>query len=197
VSNLKNTDKTLVKFQDLEPAFPDVLDPDDFDSEDEMEAYLEKFVHYSRLNKRHRMLIKAYAEDLAAGKPRSDAQIAEELGIGLKTIRTYKTDPDFAQACGFIMANITASNTPQIISKIHEIGNEGSWNALKFLLELSGVYTQKLQTQNVNVNVNQTRPSTKSFDEALDELLIALGAAGWSAAMIVERYNTLRAQGAW
>lgn len=177
---------------------PDLTSAPIFDPNDDMEEYLNKFVHYARLRPGMKQLIKAYAEDLVSGTVRTDAQIAGTIGVAERTVVRYKADPDFALATGFIMAQLTASDAHQIIAKIRKCLDNGSWNAGKFLLELGGVYVEKHQTQNVNVNYNQPMvEEAMSFDEALDETLIALGAQGLSANQIVERYEQLRASGAF
>lgn len=175
------------------PAF---ISGDDLD--DDLDGYLAKFVLYSNLRPAQRMLIKAYAEDLVTGKRRTDKKISKDTGIPGRTMLRFKSDPDFALANGFIMAHLTASDAGQIIADIRKCLANGSWNAGKFLLEMSGVYVQKLQVQSQNVNYNQTiQAPVQSFDEAVDELLISLGNQGWSANQIVERYEALRAAGAF
>jgi len=165
---------------------------------DDMEDHLEKFVFYGQLRPGMQVLIKALAEDLVSHTVRTNQQLADALGIGERTVRRYKTDEDFAVAMGFIMAHLTASNANEIIAEIWKCLKNGSWNAGKFLLELCGVYVAKHQTQNVNLNYNQQLPEqSMTFDEALDETLIALGNQGLSANQIVERYEQLRASGAF
>ena len=157
----------------------------------------EKYAFYSGLSKRMMLLIMANAEDLVNKKVRTTRELAEATGISERTIGHFRVNDDFAKANGFILAKITACHVGDIILKIYKTLDNGSWNAGAFLLRLAGVHVDKLQTENVNVNIEAQRTQPQNFDEALDELLITLGAQGWSAAMIVERYNSLKMSGAF
>jgi hypothetical protein len=164
---------------------------------EETEDYLKNFVHYAMLKPKQQLLLKLKAEDLVIGKARTTREICEEIQISERQVYRYYLDPAFTEAAGFILANLTAGKALMYIHWIEAAAKEGKWQAARFLLQLGGVYTEKLMTQNLNMNMNTTRQTPQSFDEALDDLLITLGEQGWSANQIVERFNRLRSEGAF
>jgi hypothetical protein len=142
-------------------------------------------------------VLKAIATDLVSDTARTDLQLAADLGVSDRTIYTYRNNPLFKQALGTLMVGCTLGKTDKYIKVIEQAAYKGSWAAAKFLLELSGVYVQKYKNLNVNVDATPVYAETQDFDEVVNEFIIALGSAGWSAQQIVSRYEQLRSEGAW
>jgi len=167
------------------------------DTESDVGIFFDSFPQFANLSNMQMVVMKAIATDLVSDNVRSDTQLADDLGIDRGTLWNYRNNPLFRQALGILMVGCVLGKTDKYIKVIEQAAYKGSWQASKFLLELSGVYVQKYKNLNVNVDATPVYAESQDFDSVVNDFIIALGSAGWSAQQILARYNELRSQGAW
>lgn len=176
----------------VDPVIPEVKSNEDVDS------LAASFSQLAALNTQKLTVLINFAKDLVSEKPRSDSQMARDLGMNRHTIGIYRSDPEFSSCLALLIVGIARGRTDLYLRWTEEAAKGGSVGALKLLWEISGIYVARSKSINVNMdmNFNASEPTT-DYVEAVDEFLIALGEAGWSSAQVASRMNELRASGAW
>ena len=186
--NPKHTDDFTV----VSPVVPEINTPED------VENMSTAFAMYAGMNTKKLAVLMAIGQDLVSDSPRSDAQIAKDLGIQPHTVGRYRNDPQWSMALGTLVVGIARGRSDLYLQWTEKSAKEGKVSAQKLLWEISGIYIQRKKSMNMNIDMTlDTGNVPKTYTDAVDDFLIALGEAGWNAQQIVERFNALRASGAW
>jgi hypothetical protein len=165
---------------------------------DDVEAFSVNFTQFGRLSNKHLAILIAIGQDLVSETPRSDVQIAEKLGIDRKTVAYARNTPDFASAMGIMVTGIARGKSDLYLRWTEKAAQDGKVGALKLLWQIAGLLIERKKNMNLNMDMEfSASEQPKSYLDVVDEFIIALGEAGWSGQMIVDRYEELRASGAW
>ena len=178
----------------IPPDFPEVANMT------EAEELLSSFGEMSRLTNKQRAVLMAITEDMfleEGEKRRTNGQIAKACGVHIKSVDYMLANPRFNSALGMMMVAVVRGETHLYVGAMRKLALSGHFSATKFMLEYGGTYTKRSQVETKNLNVNMSRTAPEDYDAALDSLLITLGGQGYSANMIVDRYNRLKAEGAF
>jgi len=178
-------------YVDGQALVPEIID------EDDMDALSNTFQQFAHLPPKRLAVLMQIGRDLVSETPRSDSEIARVLGINRETVYNCRNDPQWSVALGILVVGIARGRSDLYLQWTEQSARKGSVGSLKLLWELTGLYIQKHKNLNVNVDATPIYLKDQSFDNVIDEFIIALGGAGWSAQQIVSRYNELRSQGAW
>lgn len=139
-------------------------------------------------------IVVALCRNIASDGRKSQRQIARDLGTTEGTIIACRSRSAFTRAMGVLMRETVRGNTDNIIQNIYE-HMQKDWKAGEFLLKYSGEYVPS--QQNLNISAKMTVPQYNSRESATDAVLIKLGELGWTAERISDRFNQLRAEGAF
>lgn len=145
---------------------------------------------FSQLNTGQLCVLKEIVADVLSNNPRTDLEIAAEIGITDRSIRNYRSDPKWAQALGVLLVSV-ARGKADIYLRMIEKAAEKDWRAAKFLFELTGLYIPKSQQLNVNVNASDYA-QFDDVNDMIDEFLRKLHQLGWSPDRLLARYNAVR-----
>ena len=165
---------------------------------EEVEAVTNSFAHLPKMSSKKIAVLIAIGTDLVSDTPRSDVKIAEDVGIDRVTVASYRSDPAFGMALSTLVVGIARGRSDLYLRWTEQSAKDGKVAAQKLLWEISGIYIQRKKSMNMNIDMTlDTGNVPKTYTDAVDDFLIALGEAGWNAQQIVERFNSLRASGAW
>lgn len=151
---------------------------------------------FASLRPKHLSVLMAIADDLMSDNTRSDSQMARDLGIERLLITRARQNVLFAQCLGVMVLGIARGRSDLYLVWTEQAARGGNSAMIRLLWELTGLYVPKSKHMNVNIDLTQEHVA-KTWEDALDEMLISLGHAGWTADRIAARFNTLRSQGAF
>lgn len=148
-------------------------------------------------------IIWCLVENMTLENPRSETEIADDLGIARSTIMRARKNPRFQQAMAVIIRDSLRGLHDKIVGRIIKAG-EKDWQADKFLLQYDGSFIPKSQSLNINANMSANTSQSKSFSALWDDMLIRAGELGWGEERIQEladgmaaRFTQLRSEGAF
>ncbi len=153
----------------------------------------QNFATFSQLTQTQIAVIIEMSKNVVSDQRLTDEQLASKLNISRQTVYLCRQNQHFCQALAVIIRETVKGNTDRIVSNIVDASKK-DWRAGKFLMEYTGQYTQRLQTQNLNVSVSL---DSELPGDAVDTLIVRLGALGISLDRITERYIELKNQGAF
>lgn len=168
-------------------------------SNEEAEDYLQNISTFVRLTALQKAYLLVIIRDTVAEKPRTQVEVAKELGCHVRNIAFMHANPAFNTCLGLLMVGITRGETHIYVAQMRKLALNNDFRAIKFMLEYGGTYVKKAQltTQNLNVTMQQEDTTTESFVEAVDKFLTRMGGRGWTAERIVTRFQQLASEGAW
>jgi len=158
------------------------------------------YPQFARLSTHQRALLSAIVDDYLSQNPRTQGQMAEDMGISRSTITKNLCNPTFGMAVGIMMVAVTRSKTSVYLHELEKtaLNSVGhvKLRALELLLKYGGTYTNKVQVETRNLNVNMSSESASGLD-SIDKFLITLGGKGWNKERLCARWDELKAQQAW
>ena len=158
------------------------------------------YPQFARLSSHQRAILSATVSDYILEKPRTQEQMAEDLGISRSTIVKNLSHPGFGMALGMMMVAITRSKTNIYLRELEKTAMESIGHvkirALELLLKYGGTLTNKLQVDIRSQTVNMSSESASGLD-SIDKFLITLGAKGWNKERLCARWDELKSQQAW
>lgn len=179
---------------------PDGVSLPTITDKDEAQEFLLQISAITKLTAIQKSFLMAIIHDSIAEKPRTLKEIAKELGCTQRNLVYIQANPGFNTALGLMMVGITRGRTHVYVEQMHKLALKGQYQAIKFMLEYGGTYVKKAEvvSKNLNMMVQQDIESTpESFNDAVDKFLTRMGARGWTAERIVQRFNQLAQTGAW
>jgi hypothetical protein len=140
--------------------------------------------------------LKVIAENVLSENRLTEDEIAAKIGVDRKTLYNYRQKPTFGAALAVIIREIVRGNTDNIIADVWEHGRK-DWHSRKFLLEYTGQYVQRSQSQNLNLNLSGSASDMqpRSIQDAVDQLIMSMIDSGFSLEQFCERYRRIRAEG--
>jgi len=163
----------------------------DAESMENVNDLLENAVNIADLTKSQRRVLKEEIHDFMTESSRSVVAIAEKLEIHPETVYTAHRAPVYRQLFTQLTDQIFMDMAHIGYSGIIKGARDGKVSASKLILEVTGKYTPKHQTENVNVNVNVGSDNMTPI-AAIERFLTLLGARGWSIEQLTEIWNNLK-----
>ena len=179
---------------DIEPNLPAPLERI-ASAENQSQDLVEMCASVAQLTILQTKILMAMAENYLSSNNYTDQQIAENLGIHPNTINHFRRNPSAAKAMTAVILGLAGSKIDKYISGIEKAG-ENDWRAYELMLKVLGVYIPKQQSLNINTRLDSPGQAG-SLADVIDDFLIKLGAAGYPIEKLVERYQQLRAEGAF
>ncbi len=102
---------------------------------------------------------------------------------------------NFALALSVIIREVVRGHTDKLIETIYRHADK-DYKAAELLLKYTGEYVPSSQVLNIQARTPDTVEYGSERD-AVDDLLIYLGGLGYSSRRITERFEKLRAEGAF
>ena len=176
---------------DMIPAVSIPLDPDaDFDPTIQQISTM-----VGDLSPHRQRILVALCENMVSGNLRSDTEIAADLGIDRTTIWYARKNPAFGAALAILMRNLAQGMADKALTDLVK-HSANSPKATEIWLRIAKVFDPV--EKRLNVNASLTSPGQAgSLQDIIDDFLIKLGAAGYPIEKLVERYQELRAEGAF
>ena len=173
------------------PTLPIPLDPDaDYDPTIQQISTL-----VGNLSPHRQQILAAICENIVGGNLRSDTEIAADLGIDRTTIWYARKSDAFGAALAILMRNLAQGMADRALSDLIK-HSDNNVKATEIWLRIAKVFDPV--EKRLNVNASLTGPGQAgSLQDIIDDFLIKLGAAGYPVEKLVERYNQLRAEGAF
>ena len=84
----------------------------------------------------------------------SKSAIAKEIGISVQSIYKWYRNPGFIKWLNTFLDQITENNLSNIFKAANRKANKGDFNFSRLVLEMSGKYTPRSESKNVNINKN-------------------------------------------
>lgn len=129
-------------------------------------------------------VLAAMIDDFMSGNIRKDTEIAQDLGISVKTVYNCKTHSGVTSALTQLMPEIVKAKLPKYLAKIEEHG-EKDYKALELLLKYAGLYVPSSRNVNVNANISAQSEPTNQV-EVLERHLMRYMSVGYD----LQRYIT-------
>jgi len=190
---LKSGGKTRIR----KPITPVVV-VDDLDAAENIDEFLGQRA-FVGLSQRQVGVLKALIENFLSDTPRSDSAIARDLNVHHGSISRLRNTPTFAMAFNTAVFGALRGKMDRFILRIIDMAEaKNDWRVYKFILELAGLYVPKMQSLNVNVDVqSQSASQFASVEDVAETFIIRLGELGWTEEDFVNKYRELKAQQAF
>lgn len=135
------------------------------------------------------------AENYLSDDTQTDADIARDMGIHKNTMGQFRRNPRAGRALTAVILALAGSKVDKYIAGIEKHG-EKDWRAYELMLKVLGVYIPKQQSLNISAKM-ETEDSVGSFSDFIDEFCIKVGASGYPIQSVIERFQELKAEGAF
>ena len=135
------------------------------------------------------------ALNMVSGNIQSDVDLAGDLGIHRDTVGNYRRNPHFAACLALLMRTLAQGTADKALSNLMKL-SEKDTKATEIWLRIAKVFDPVQKTFNVNAQL-PLQDQARTLEAVIDEFLINLGSAGYPIEKIVERFNELRAEGAF
>ena len=153
---------------------------------------VENCIDISQLTKSHKMIIREEIHDFVSESSRTVPDIANKLGIHVNTVYAAHRDERYRRAFTLACDRLFQDMAHIGYSSIVKSARDGKVSAAKLILEITGKHVDKIQTANVNVNVDITPEVGMNPRVAVEQFLTMLGTRGWSIEEINQIWASLK-----
>lgn len=187
-----------------ESANSQVLQPTDMipDELQDLEA-VQNYALVANLTSTQRLILYALCSNLVSETKRTEAQIADDLGIHRNSIRDARLKPEFASALTAIMRDLIKGKADTPVQNLFNLA-EKDVRANEILLRIADIYQPTQRNLNVNASIKGISAQSGSITDSIDTICIRLGELGWSRDRVVElaasipaRFDALKTEGAF
>ena len=149
--------------------------------------------YMASLTPQQQTILVACAQNVFSEITLTDTEIATKCSVDRKTVYRARQNSTWGTALTLLIRSVVKGSTDKIVQRIAN-ASEKDWRAAKFLLEYTGEYVQRSQSENINVNVS-TGGRVQSIQAATEELVKAMIDSGYSLDQFTQLYHRIKAEG--
>jgi DNA-binding CsgD family transcriptional regulator len=152
--------------------------------------------HYAYLTPIQKLVLSIVVEGITSDLYYTDEQIAEKAQISRNSVVNCRHNVHYLDCLREATISNAQNKSPVILAALEKTAMKGSVRAQLGYLEITGIYTKKLQTESINKNLNIN--ANIGTGDAIEEFVALLSDKGMSLERIVEAvttaYHSLREQ---
>lgn len=124
-------------------------------------------------------------------------QIADQVDCSVESVYKAHRDVRYKAAKSHIQDMWFQGMAGNVYKAVLDTAMAGKVGAQKLALEVMGKHVTRVETRNINTNVDIMGDQTFDLDAAIDKFIIMVGNRGWSLEMLADRWRILKSSQAF